>query len=80
MADDKRDWRKNFDLKHPMLKPLWLRLLLIAVCFGWAAVELTIGSRFWAGAVIAAGLYMVWVFFLSSDRHYFTRIDDEEEK
>ncbi|WP_244464708.1 DUF3329 domain-containing protein [Martelella endophytica] len=75
---DTPDWRRMFDLKHPMLKPLWVRLVLIAVCFAWAVVELTMGSLYWAIAVAIIGLYMAWVFFVSADRTYFSSNDKEE--
>lgn len=76
---DKTDWRQMFDLKHPAMKPLWVRLLLIAVCLAWAAVEFTMGSLYWAIGVAAIGLYMAWVFFLSADRVYFSGDTRDEE-
>ena len=65
------DWRKNFDLKHPSLKPLWVRVLAVVLSAGWAIAELFIGSPFWAIPFAVAALYMAYVFFLSPDRHYF---------
>ena len=76
---DKTDWRQMFDLKHPAMKPLWVRLLLIAVCLAWAAVEFVMGSLYWAIGVAAIGVYMIWVFFFSADRIYFSRGSDEEK-
>lgn len=69
-----------FDLKHPSLKPLWVRVLLVAVCLGWAIVELTMGSRAWAAVSGAIGLFMLYSFFFSADKDYFSRSEDEEKK
>lgn len=76
MSDKKTDWRQAFDLRHPMLKPLWVRILLVIVCICWAVVELLIGTRVWAAIVAAAGAYMAYSFFLSPDRDYYNRSDD----
>lgn len=72
-------WRQMFDLKHPSLKPLWVRILLIAVCLGWATVELTLGSHAWAAVSAAIGVFMAYTFFFSADRAYFSRSDDQEK-
>lgn len=69
------DWRKSFDLKHPSLKPLWVRIPAVALSAGWAVAELFIGSPFWAIPFGAAAAYMAYVFFFSPDRHYFTSKD-----
>lgn len=69
------DWRKSFDLKHPSLKPLWVRILAVALSAGWAVAELFIGSPFWA-IPFGAAAYMAYVFFFSPDRHYFSSKDD----
>ena len=44
------------------LKPLWRRVLLVAICAGWAALELYSGSTGWA--MIAGGmtLYGAWLY------------------
>jgi hypothetical protein len=64
---------KFIDTDHPMLRPLWVRLLLVALCLGWAAYEfgllgflgLRTGSPAWGVAFLALGLYAAWVFFLA---------------
>ncbi|WP_180903390.1 hypothetical protein [Martelella soudanensis] len=73
------DWRKSFDLKHPSLKPLWVRILAVVLCAGWAVAELFIGSPFWAIPFGAAAAYMAYIFFLSPDRHYFSTKDTPGE-
>lgn len=53
------------DPSHPMYKPLWVRILIVAVCFGWAAVE-TLGSQpFWAMLSGALGAYAAWMLLLN---------------
>lgn len=53
------------DPSHPIYKPLWVRVLIVAVCFGWAAVE-TLGSQpFWAMLSGALGAYSAWMLLLN---------------
>ena len=53
-----------FDLQIPFYKPLWLRLLIVAVCIGWAVFELSTGSIGWAILFCAAGIWSAYQFFL----------------
>ena len=43
--------KKFLDTDHPMFRPLWVRLLVVAVCLGWAAFEFIDGSPFWGDAL-----------------------------
>ena len=53
------------DPSHPIYKPLWVRILIVAVCFGWATVE-TLGSQpFWAMLSGALGAYSAWMLLLN---------------
>ncbi|MFS8044224.1 hypothetical protein [Rhizobium sp. BR 314] len=53
------------DPTHPIYKPLWVRILIVAVCFGWSAVE-TFGSQpFWAMLSGALGAYAAWMLLLN---------------
>jgi hypothetical protein len=46
----------SFD--HPMFKPLAVRVILVAVCFVWAGVEVFVLHSFlWAAIFAAAGAY-----------------------
>jgi hypothetical protein len=56
---------KFIDRDHPMLRPLWVRLLLVAICLGWAAFEFTTASAMWGLIFLALGLYAAWAFFLA---------------
>jgi hypothetical protein len=52
-----------FDLQVPFFAPLWRRVALVAVCLGWALLELAWGGPFWALIFAALGLYAAWQFF-----------------
>ncbi|MDE0112522.1 MAG: hypothetical protein OXI87_02280 [Albidovulum sp.] len=51
--------RKNFwDIRSPVLRPLWVRVLIVAVCAGWTLVEFLSGSVFWAVIFGAAAVFL----------------------
>lgn len=52
--------RGPLDLDHPMLRPLWRRLALVALCLGWAGLEIARGAYLWAGLFGAMGLWAAW--------------------
>ena len=56
--------KRLFDLDHPFFRPLWLRVLIVAACLGWAAVELVGGSPGWAILFGAVGAYAAYGFFV----------------
>jgi hypothetical protein len=60
--------RKFLDASHPMFRPLWVRVLVVALCIGWAVFEFTGGSAFWGVLFLALGLYAGWVFFVEDRR------------
>ena len=68
--------RSLFDLRHPMFRPLWARLLATGICLGWATVELLSQAVFWAILFGAAGVYMVWAFFVAFDPSDYERQKD----
>ena len=53
------------DPSHPLYKPLWVRILIVAVCFGWAAVETFGPQPFWAVLSGALGAYAAWMLLLN---------------
>jgi hypothetical protein len=53
-----------FDLQDPFFKPLWLRLLVVAICLGWAIFEALTGSTTWAVVFATAGLWSAYQFFV----------------
>ena len=50
---------------HPFLDPLWRRILLIAVCAAWTAVELYYGNMFWVVLVGAATAYGAYTYLFN---------------
>jgi hypothetical protein len=57
---------KFLDPDHPMLRPLWVRILLVAACAGWAVVEFSTGSPFWGVIFLGLGAYAAWAFFIDA--------------
>jgi hypothetical protein len=51
------------DPNHPAYRPLWARILIVAVCFGWALVEIVTGDPFWSILSGAAGVYATYMLF-----------------
>jgi hypothetical protein len=57
---------KISEQNHPFYRPLWRRILIVAVCAAWFALEAAqSGSGLWT--VIAAGAlaYAVWFLFIT---------------
>ena len=49
---------KLVDPDAPFFRPLWVRVLCVALPLIWAGVELWMGSPLWAGLFGAAGAYL----------------------
>lgn len=52
------------DPDHPFFRPLWVRLLTVALPLAWAGVEARTGAPGWALVFAAAGLYALAALFL----------------
>jgi len=52
-----------FDLDHPFFRPLWIRVVIVAVTLGWALFEFIAGAPTWGGLFGAIGLYVTYKFF-----------------
>ncbi len=50
--------KEAFDVQHPLFRPLWLRVLIIAFCFGWAVFEWSNGKTGWAALFVVCGAYL----------------------
>jgi len=60
--------RRNFlDVRTPFFRPLLPRLIATGVTLGWAIFELANGNLFWMVLFGAAGLWLVWEFFVVFD-------------
>lgn len=56
---------KFFDPQNPFYRPLWIRVVIVAVCLFWAVVEFTNGNGVWAMLFAGAGVYCIWVFLVT---------------
>ena len=57
---------KFLDTDHRMFRPLWVRVLIVALCAGWAVFEFTSGSAAWGGVFLALGAYAAWAFLMAA--------------
>ena len=64
---------KPFSVSHPAFRPLWVRVLMVGVCLGWAVVEFLYSSPLWAAIFGVAGLYLFWGFFVAYDPEEYKR-------
>lgn len=46
-----------FDLDGAFYRPLWIRMLLVALALGWGLFEFVSGAPFFGVIFIAIGLY-----------------------
>lgn len=58
---------KLLDSAHPFYAPVWRRVVIVALCFLWALIELLNDAVFWAILSGALSVYCLWEFFLSQD-------------
>lgn len=56
---------KFFDVDHPMLRPIWVRLAIVIICLGWAAIEFSAQNGFWGVLFGASGAYCLWALLLN---------------
>lgn len=56
---------KLIDTDHPFFKPLWIRLVVIAVSSGWAMFEFLLGNWFWGALFAAFAALSVHGFFIA---------------
>lgn len=57
---------KISEQSHPFYRPLWRRVVIVAVCALWLGFEfLYSGSGFWQVIAAAVLAYAVWFFFIS---------------
>ena len=53
-----------FELRVPFFLPVWRRVAITGICFGWALFELATGAPFWAVLFGALGAMALWQLFL----------------
>lgn len=54
--------KKFLDPDHPMFRPLWVRVLIVALCLGWGGLEFATGSPGWGMLFLGLGGYAGWTF------------------
>ncbi|RUT29285.1 hypothetical protein EMQ25_14255 [Arsenicitalea aurantiaca] len=60
-------------------RPLWRRVLVTAICAGWAAFEWSRGEQLWGFLALALVAYAVWNFFITFDKKA-AELDKAEER
>ena len=56
---------KLLDTDHPFFKPLWIRIVVVAVAAGWALFEFSSGSAVWGGIFLVFAVLSAYGFFLN---------------
>ena len=69
---------KFFDLSHPWLRPLWVRIGVTAVCLGWGIFEFFTGEVFWSVLFTAAAAWCAYSFFYAPDAGHRSQEDDND--
>lgn len=59
----------NIEPEHPIYRPLWVRVLLLLVVAGWAAVEFTHDSPFWGTIAAGLALFILYELFWRYPMH-----------
>lgn len=52
------------ELQVPFFEPLWSRVLVTAICRGWAGFQALTGAPFWSILFGALGVYCAYQFFV----------------
>lgn len=50
----------NKQKNYKILRPLWVRLLIVIFCFGWAFFEFCGNETMWAIIFVLMGIYGFW--------------------
>ena len=66
-----------FDFSHPFFRPLWRRVLIVAVALGWALFEAVTGNPAWAVVFGALGAVALWGLLVAYDRRQSAKEDRE---
>ena len=59
--------KKFLDTDHPMFRPRWVRVAIVAACLAWAGVEFATGTPFWGVIFLGLGGYAAYAFFRGAD-------------
>lgn len=53
------------DSEHPFFRPLWRRVVVVAVCLVWAVFEFAVGEPLWGVIMMGFAGYAIWQLFIS---------------
>lgn len=56
-----------FNLDDAFYRPLWIRVLVVALALSWGLFEFVSGAPFFGVIFVAIGLYAAWRFFVTFD-------------
>lgn len=56
-----------FEVRHPIFRPWWRRVVITGSILGWAGVEFYNGANLWGFMFGAAGVYLFMQFFVKFD-------------
>lgn len=58
-----------FDLDDAFYRPLWIRVLIVALALSWGLFEFASRAPLFGVIFVAIGLYAAWRFFVTFDPH-----------
>lgn len=67
-----------FEVRHPIFRPAWRRIMATGFVLGWAGVEFSNGNPFWAILFGACGVHLFIQFFLRFDPSDYEPRKDED--
>ena len=59
--------KKIINVQIPFFIPVWRRIAVVAVCCGWALLEVLAGNIEWALLYAGIAVYCIHQFFLAFD-------------
>lgn len=59
--------RSQFDVRHPIFRPLWRRVVLVGLAAAWTSYEVVNGNWIWATVFGAATAYLAYEWFIVFD-------------
>ena len=59
--------KRQFDVKHPLFRPLWVRAIIVAILDAWTFCEASNGNWIWVGVFVCATGYLIYEWFIVFD-------------
>lgn len=57
--------RGMFDVDVPFFIPVWRRIAVLVIAFGWGLFELSTGAIFWGMIFVGIGAISAWRFWIA---------------